>query len=266
MARYLYFSLLCPALIATTACGVKKETHAKVLDELSTCQSDLSTSQKVRDTQGTRLEQLEAELSSTRAERDKKTKAEREKEARIVKLIADMKATEEDLKNLQAQRDAALARQKAFEDLTKKFRDLFKTGGMSIVIRKGRITLKLPSEILFASGRAKLSRAGSESLKQALALLIAYKDRQFLVAGHTDNVRIRSRRFRNNWHLSTARALSVLQFMVAAGFPEKNLGAAGYGEHDPVADNSSKEGKQQNRRIEIVLVPDLSQLPTLKAP
>ncbi|MEO1175125.1 MAG: OmpA family protein, partial [Myxococcota bacterium] len=89
------------------------------------------------------------------------------------------------------------------------------------------------------------------------------RDRRFLIAGHTDDQRIRTKRFPNNWHLSTARAVSVLEFFVDQGFTPNNLAAAGYGEFSPVAPNDSKENRALNRRIEIILVPDLSELPNL---
>jgi len=117
--------------------------------------------------------------------------------------------------------------------------------------------------VLFSSGKAKLSDNGEKALTEVLNILVEFKDRRFLIAGHTDNQGIRGGRFDNNWELSTARALSVLEYMSKAGFDSKNLGAAGYGEWDPVAPNDTPENRQLNRRIEIILVPDLSELPNL---
>ena len=84
-----------------------------------------------------------------------------------------------------------------------------------------------------------------------------------MVAGHTDNQPIRTAEFKNNWFLSTARANSVVQFMIKQGFPAKNLAAAGYGEFDPVAKNDTDDNRELNRRIEIILVPNLEELPSL---
>ncbi|MFH0899862.1 MAG: OmpA family protein, partial [Pseudomonadota bacterium] len=69
--------------------------------------------------------------------------------------------------------------------------------------------------------------------------------------------------YRNNWQLSTERALTVTEFLIGNGVSPTNLAAAGYGEHDPVADNSTDEGRQENRRIEIVLVPNIEEMPKL---
>jgi chemotaxis protein MotB len=88
-------------------------------------------------------------------------------------------------------------------------------------------------------------------------------DRDFLVAGHTDNVPIRTALFPSNWELSTRRAVEVVHILVAQGMSPKVLAAAGYGEFDPVAANDTPEHRAQNRRIEIVLQPNLSDLPPL---
>jgi chemotaxis protein MotB len=94
-------------------------------------------------------------------------------------------------------------------------------------------------------------------------VLATIGDRRFMVSGHTDNVPIKTARFPSNWELSTARAVEVVQLLVAGGMKPTVLGAAGYGENDPVATNDTPEHKAQNRRIEIVLEPNLSDLPNL---
>jgi chemotaxis protein MotB len=125
--------------------------------------------------------------------------------------------------------------------------------------------IKMPSGVLFASAAAELSEGGKTALTEVLDILLQFKDRRFQVAGHTDNLPIRSRKFKNNWYLSTARALSVVEFMIEAGFDPRNLAATGYGAFDPIGDNATEEGRALNRRIEIILVPDLSELPNLTA-
>src|SRR5262249_49992540 len=90
------------------------------------------------------------------------------------------------------------------------------------------------------------------------------QDRHFLVAGHTDNVPIRSGRWKSNWELSTARAIEVTLFLIAHGMKPQVLAAAGYGEFDPVSANDTAQNRAQNRRIEIVLQPNLSDLPSLE--
>ena len=89
------------------------------------------------------------------------------------------------------------------------------------------------------------------------------QQRRFMVAGHTDDQPIKTQQFPNNWYLSTARANSVVQYMIKEKFPATSLAAAGYGEFDPVAKNDAEAGREQNRRIEIILVPNLEELPSL---
>ncbi|GAB4535690.1 MAG: OmpA family protein [Haliangiales bacterium] len=250
--------------LATTGCGVKKETHQKCLDELTTTQSRLSDTEQDRDAKANEVARLESQINELKAERDAISAAEREQQQRIAEMQTDMNATRQELTDLRTQRDKAEQRLKAFRELYDRFQSLVDTGKMQVEFRNGQMVLKLPSEVLFASGRAKLSKPGEAALTEVFDILVDFRDRRFLVAGHTDDVKIRSRRFRNNWYLSTARAVSVVEFMVEAGFSAHNLGAAGYGEFDPVAPNDTPENRQRNRRIEIIIVPDLSELPNLR--
>ena len=87
------------------------------------------------------------------------------------------------------------------------------------------------------------------------------EDRRLLVSGHTDTVPIKDRGIKgiaDNWELSTKRAHSVVKILTSNGVPTSNLGIAGFSEYDPVADNSTEEGKARNRRTEIVLIPNLA--------
>ncbi|MGK4005276.1 OmpA family protein [Sorangium sp. So ce1036] len=113
------------------------------------------------------------------------------------------------------------------------------------------------------SGSAELSPDGQAALKEVASVLKEYEDRQFMVAGHTDNVPLAEAKYRNDWELSTARALTVTEFVIAAGMRPDNLVAAGYGEFDPVSPNNTPSGRQENRRIEIVLLPSVDELPRL---
>jgi chemotaxis protein MotB len=249
-------SLALAAILALPACGVKKETHQKVLADLTTTQAELAETRRQRDALEKDRANLSGELDKTSAEKGKVSE-------RAAGLARQMQATEAELAELRKQREASEKRLAAFRELKKRFSALVDTGKLEVAFRNGQMVLKLPSGILFASGQAELSKEGMASLKQVLDVLLQFKDRRFLVGGHTDTDRLKSRRYKDNWELSTARALSVVQFMITTGFAPKNLGAAGYGEFDPVAPNDSEPNKQLNRRIEIVLVPDLSELPNL---
>ncbi len=156
---------------------------------------------------------------------------------------------------------AAQQRVYEFKRLLKRFQKLIDAGKLRIKIVDGRMVLELPTDILFASGSAKFSPEGEAALQEVGAVLSEMADRKFQVEGHTDNVPIDNRKFANNWELAAGRALGVRDTLEAAGMKPTQLSAASFGETRPVADNGSEAGKAANRRIEIVLVPDLSALP-----
>jgi len=251
------------ALIAVTGCGVKKQVHQKALNDLQACQGKLAATEEKRDRAESRVGDLETELASLKGDSATLAEANREAAGRITKLSKDMQATEAELRELRKQREAAQKRLADYRKLQDRLRQLTDAGKLKVNFRKGLMIIELPSGVLFASGKAALSGNGEAALAEILAVLKDLKGQRLMVAGHTDNVPIKKRQFNNNWALSTARAVSVVDFMIEAGFSPEKLTAAGNGEFDPVASNESPEGRAQNRRIEIILLPDLSELPKM---
>ena len=246
-------------LFLVTAC-VKSSTYDKAIAENKQLKADLDAANKKQaDTEKTLGDQIK-DLQGKLGMLDESSKS---KEAELGKVKGDMAATTAELQELRRQKEAAEKRIAAYKALQDKFRALVDTGKLQVVFRNGQMTLKLPSGILFPSGSADLSKGGKDALTEVTNVLMQFKDRRFLVAGHTDNQPIKTAAFPNNWYLSTARANSVVQYMIKGGFPSTNLAAAGYAEFDPVAPNDKEEGREQNRRIEIILVPNLEELPSL---
>jgi chemotaxis protein MotB len=167
------------------------------------------------------------------------------------------------LEELRKQKAAAEASAATFRTLVQRLRSMIDAGQLQVVIRDGRMLIALPDEVLFDSGKTEIKPDGQTALAQVAAVLTTIADRHFLVAGHTDTNPIHTKEFPSNWELSTARAVRVTQFLIAHGMSPQVLAAAGYGEFDPVAANDSKEHRAQNRRIEIVLQPNLADLPSL---
>ena len=238
------------------ACLVRQSTYDKKVAENKQLQADLDAAHGNEKTLGDKIKDLQGQLGQL----DEATKA---KESELGKVKGEKASTEQELAELRRQKEAAEKRIAAYKALQDKFRALVDTGKLQVVFRNGQMTLKLPSGILFPSGSAKLSKDGEKALGDVVTILLQFKDRRFVVAGHTDNQPIKTAEFPNNWYLSTARANSVVQFMIKDQFPAKSLAAAGYGEFDPVADNATEPGREQNRRIEIILVPNLEELPSL---
>jgi len=104
-------------------------------------------------------------------------------------------------------------------------------------------------------GKAELKSDGAAALRQVAAVLRDIPDRDFLVAGHTDNRPIRASTYRSNWELSTARAVAVTRTLTGAGVPVGRIVAAGFGAEHPRVANTDDAARSKNRRIEVLLVP-----------
>ena len=168
--------------------------------------------------------------------------------------LTEAKARLEELRKGQAAADARAA---LFKQLVLKFQKMVDAGQLKVTLRDGRMVLQLANDVLFDSGQTLIKPDGQKAIAQVAAVLKTIPDRRFQVAGDTDNVPITSSRFRSNWDLSTARAVEVVHYLVKLGVPPGLLSAAGYGEFDPVAPNDTPASRLKNRRIEIVLQPNI---------
>ncbi len=125
---------------------------------------------------------------------------------------------------------------------------------------QGRLTVNILDRVMFDSGEAVLKPDGQAVMRKVAALLAEHPKLQIQVIGHTDNMPVRPdarSRFASNWELSTARALAAVHFLTEqAGVDTRRVGAVGYGEYRPIADNSTADGRAKNRRIEIAILPD----------
>ena len=172
--------------------------------------------------------------------------------------VNEMKTAMLELQKRRAETEKRLAE---FRELTAKFSSLVNSGKLSVKMVNGRMTVALSTDILFSSGSARLSAPGMLSIKEVTGLLVGLEGRKFQIEGHTDNVPIKTAHYPSNWELAADRAMTVVKGMLEAGMPSERISAASYGDTQPVALNDSTEGKSQNRRIAIVIVPDLSNLP-----
>ena len=104
-----------------------------------------------------------------------------------------------------------------------------------------------------------------EALTEVAQVLATIADRQIKVAGHTANQHIRHYEYTHSWELSSARAVAVVLHLVENGMNAANLSSAGYADTQPVSSNETADGRELNRRIEIVLLPNLDELPDLSS-
>lgn len=217
------------------------------------------------------VEALEGQVAALKGEIERKESALNELREQNTSMLSNqeglkgeidkMKAALQELERRKAETEA---RMKEFKDLVARFRTMIDAGTLDVRIVNGRMVVVLATDILFGSGSATLSNEGKAALSEVAAILATIEGRDFQIEGHTDNVPIGSDRFPSNWYLASARAIGVVEHMISAGMPADRLSAASYGEFKPVDTNNTKEGKAKNRRIEIVVVPDLSQMPGFK--
>lgn len=127
-------------------------------------------------------------------------------------------------------------------------------GDISVSQDERGLVITLLDSVLFTPGSASLSPSAKATLTKVAKEIKALPN-DIRIEGHTDNTPIRTAQFPNNWYLSTARATTIVEYLIVAHrFSPKRLSAAGYGEHHPVAKNSSIEGKRQNRRVDIIVL------------
>lgn len=194
---------------------------------------------------------------------------EKENDAALTKMQGNLSATKDELTALRAQRIEAEKRLAAITEIQSQLAKMIKPGELDVVARNGSLVVQLPSEVLFKSASSEISQEGEYKIVEVGVILKRFPDRRFLVVGHTDNVPLKSAGPADNWQLSTARALTVTRVLVKAGMDPKRLIPAGAGEYDPVkgddikAGNATADDRLRNRRIEIVLLPALAELPPL---
>ena len=196
-----------------------------------------------------RLAEAESQLASLTAERQR--------------LQVDLDALRATLGETQAQlaeRERALRETTAtYDKLVADLKGEIAEGQVQITQLRDRLTVNLVDKILFDSGSIVIKPRGREVLQKVAEVLRTVSDKRIQIEGHTDNVPIApslQSRFPTNWELAAARATAVARFLQdEGGVDPTRLVATGYGEYHPVASNDTPEGRAQNRRIEIVLVP-----------
>jgi len=254
-------------LLATTGCGIDEQVHNAALKDRD------AQKQKLAET----TDALEKERAQHRADVDAR-------DARVLVLTKKLESLGQDVSRLETERGTlggeleqakkrmdelrkaqvqAEARAAQFRKLVTQFKTLTDAGKLQVEIRENRMIVRLGDKILFDPGKTDLKPEGKEALTQVTAVLKALQNRNFQIAGHTDNAPMKSAKFRSNWDLSTARAVEVLNYMIGAGMEPKRVSAAGYADTSPVATNDTPENKAKNRRIEITLVPNLDDLPAI---
>ncbi|MGO1242707.1 MAG: OmpA family protein [Sphingobacterium sp.] len=140
---------------------------------------------------------------------------------------------------------------------------------VDVQVLKGVVYISLSDNMLYKSGSYEISDRAGETLSKIAKIIQDYRDYDVLIEGNTDTDPITQKNIRNNWDLSTLRASSVVQALqMQYGIDPQRLTAGGRGEFNPIAENSTPEGKARNRRTQIIITPKLDQFMDLidKAP
>jgi len=194
------------------------------------------------------VEKVRAELAQAQAAT---AQAQAEADA-LQNKLADSEARNQELRR---QQDIVVHTHQSLED---EMRNALESKDVTISQLQGKLTVNILDRIMFDSGEAELKPAGAAVLRKVAAVLAQHPNLKVHVIGHTDNVPIRAsarNRFPSNWELSTARATAAVRFLTeVAGVDPRRLGAVGYGEFRPIADNSTPEGRAKNRRIAITIL------------
>ena len=221
--------------LCAAACGVPKSQYDAVVTDQKKTKDQLDADEK-------QLTELKARIADLEGRQ------------------AGDEQTRKELEELRSQKAAIEARAKLFDDFVKKFKTMIDAGKLDITTRRGQIVLALATDVLFDMGKTDLKPEGKTALGEVAAALKSVSGRRFQVSGHTDTLPIKSKEFPSNWELSTARAVTVVKLLVADGVKPDLLSAAGYAEFDPSQSNATEKGRAKNRRIEIVLVPNIEEL------
>jgi chemotaxis protein MotB len=179
-----------------------------------------------------------------------------------------LQAKDAEIRSLQAERGKLKTDEAKVDELSnanrtlsRELQDEIAKGDVTIAQLKDRLTVSVVQEVLFHSGSAEI-RADGKKVLDKVARGLKGTDRLIMVEGHTDDVPIGPKiaeKFPTNWELSTARATTVVRYLQEKGVAPKHLGAAGFSEYRPVAPNDSDRNRQKNRRIDIVLTPELQE-------
>ncbi len=286
--------IICCLLLSLTAC-VSKNTYQQKVNEADILQRDVADLTTTRTNLLAEKEQLQADLSKLNArlvevlkqnsnlQRDLlAANANQERQADNLtiheeqiaalrkqlqnmqdtndQLLATVEELNQAIEKEKVAREARLAKVKnTYDQLVGALEDEIKRGELTISNLEGQLSVNLLNQILFDSGKTAIKKEGQKVLKSLGDVLNKFPDKALMIEGHTDNVQISSRlkeQYPTNWELSTARATSVVHFLQdSVGLPGERLIAAGYSQYKPVASNEDSDGRAQNRRIQILLVP-----------
>lgn len=230
------------------------QTTYKNLDESYKVLSSQS-SKKLAD-QAKKNQQLLLELET------KERKMELES-VRLEELQKELDKRSKQINELQALIDAKEAQMQQLKNAISNALHNFEGKGLTVVHKDGKIYVSMENKLLFNSGSWAVGNEGKKAVEQLATVLSKNTDINVLIEGHTDNDPYNGNTVLDNWDLSVKRATAIVRILKNKGVDPTQITAAGRSEFVPVDTNKTKEGKAKNRRIEIILAPNLDQISKL---
>ncbi len=194
--------------------------------------------------------------------KEKKLAKERELLEKMQQDLAERSARINELEHLIAEKDALLNKVK--ESLSASLEE-FKQQGLQVYTKNGKLYVSMQNKLLFDSGSWQLKPGGKSAITKIARVLAENPDIEIMIEGHTDNVPYHGNQFiEDNWDLSVKRATTVVrQLLKNKNIDPKRLIAAGRSKYLPVASNKTAEGRAKNRRIEVILTPNMDKIQKL---
>lgn len=261
MKNYIKYPIILITLFSLGSCVMKSK-----YDDLDTRTKDMN--QKI-DALKQNISDLEQDLAEQKAENEKLNLRNEElsqvnrklvdKNKDLAMELTDIRRKsinlETELEKKKEKLDEILSAQKSLEHSLKRE---IREGNIKIQELKGMLKVNVVSEVLFESGSHVVRESGKEVLSKVADSLKKITDKRIEVQGHTDDQKITGKlqqKYPTNWELSAARATTVARYLQDHGVNPKLLSAAGFSKYHPVATNDTAEGRAQNRRIELILMP-----------
>ncbi len=223
-----------------------REDSARLANRIADLQrniSDLNQKIATLNNQNTQLGQLTSEQQSKLTQSQRDLLRQQETLKQLQTLLQQQKAKSDELKNKMT--DALKG---------------FNSNELSVYQKDGKVYVSLSENLLFPSGSAVVNPKGVDALSKLAAVLVINPDVSVNIEGHTDSIPIHGK-YQDNWDLSTARANSIVRILVNNyKVNPRSVTSSGHSYFDPVASNSTAEGRAKNRRTEIILSPNLEEM------
>lgn len=266
MTRKIMFAAAVAAMTLATSCVTNKKYNAlqteyqATRDGLLECNSQSKSMEYLIKDLRSQNASLERQLEDMKATLNQSLLNSQQGSVNIAKLVDEINASNKYIKELISAKTKSDSLNIALTNKLTRSLSNDELRDVDVKVLKGVVYISLADNMLFKTGSYEISDRAMETLSKIAKIIKDYKDYDVLVEGNTDNVPITRTNIRNNWDLSTLRASSVVQVLQNDfGVNPNRLTAAGRGEYNPIADNTTDAGRERNRRTEIIVTPKLDQ-------